>query len=84
MSEVARVQVRYYGGAAAAAGTVAEQFEAANVTQLIRAMRARHPGRLPEVLEVASILVDGRAARDLSAELFADQMVDILPPFAGG
>lgn len=81
---MAVVQVRYYGGAAAAAGTATESVTATDLTQLLRAIAAGHAGRLDRVLAVASVLVDGVVARDSTQALHDGQKVDILPPFAGG
>lgn len=81
---MARVQVRYYGGAAAAAGAATESAEADDVIELLDKLAAAHPGALDRVLAVASVLVDGTVVRDRSFQLTEAQAVDILPPFAGG
>jgi molybdopterin converting factor small subunit len=85
-----RVLVRYFAGAAAAAGTDEERLEVAPWTtaaDLAVLLGQRHPG-LVRVLEVASLLVDEVAVRDRSQPLVAagreDVQVDVLPPFAGG
>ena len=80
------VRVRYFAGAAAAAGLAEEQVEmpgASTVAQLRAELSGRHPALVP-VLEVASLLVDGVTTRDGSRVLPADPAVDVLPPFAGG
>jgi len=87
-----RLQVRYFAGAAAAAGVDEERLELAPGTtaaQLAVALGQRHPG-LVRVLEVASLLVDEVAVRDRSQPLVdggpagREVQVDVLPPFAGG
>jgi len=85
-----RVLVRYFAGAAAAAGTDEERLEVARgstAADLAVLLGQRHPG-LVRVLEVASLLVDEVAVRDRSQPLVAaareDVQVDVLPPFAGG
>lgn len=81
---MARVQVRYYGGAAAVAGTATELVEADDVAELLGKLAATHHGALDRVLTVASVLVDGTVIRDTAQALRDGQTVDILPPFAGG
>ena len=90
---VVRVLVRYFAGAAAAAGVDEERLEVARATtaaELAVVLGQRHPG-LVRVLEVASLLVDEVAVRDRSLPLrgggaagHEDVRVDVLPPFAGG
>lgn len=76
------VQVRYWAGARAAAGVETETFEAATVGELLPLMSSRHEA-LESVLQVASILVDGLLATSATT-LDDDQIVEVLPPFAGG
>lgn len=75
------VHVRYWAGAARAAGRRTETLEADTVAGL-RAVLAARPELAP-VSAVASFLVDGRQAPD-DAPLPAGVEVDVLPPFAGG
>ncbi|MGQ7297176.1 MoaD/ThiS family protein [Quadrisphaera sp. KR29] len=84
------MQVRYFAGAAAAAGTDEEPVElpdGATAEQLVGALAQRHP-RLGAVLEVATLLVEEVAVRDrttvLPAPVGGPLQVDVLPPFAGG
>ena len=79
----AEVTVRYWAGARAAAGVEAETRPAApTVGELARALRADHPALVP-VLEVSTLLVDGRAAGP-DTVLDPGAQVEVLPPFAGG
>jgi molybdopterin synthase sulfur carrier subunit len=83
---VAEVRVRYYAGAAAAAGVPEEAVEVPAGTRVadLRALLAdRHPG-LGAVLAVSSLLLDGTPASDPSASTDGAAQVDVLPPFAGG
>ena len=83
---VVRLEVRYFAGAAAAAGVPSETFDlpaGADVASLRAALADRHP-RLQQVLEVASLLVDERSVSDPSWSLDGATQVDVLPPFAGG
>ncbi|RJS45439.1 MoaD/ThiS family protein [Nocardioides cavernaquae] len=90
---VARVEtgitVRYWAAARAAAGIGAETFASPLTLDDLRArILERHPGsdRLPAVLAVCSVLVDGRQPGTPAGEqvLEAGMTVEFLPPFAGG
>jgi molybdopterin converting factor small subunit len=78
---MARVTVRYWAGAARAAGTQTEELEARTLAEL-RAVLSDRPS-LAAVSRVASFLVDGAQADD-AAPLPPGAVVDVLPPFAGG
>lgn len=80
------VSVRYFAGAAAAAGVPEEKVEVPSgttVSALCEHLAGRHP-RLVPVLEVASVLVDEVSVRDRDAVVPDGAAVDVLPPFAGG
>jgi molybdopterin converting factor small subunit len=80
------IEVRYFAGAAAAAGTDAERLdvpEGSTVTDLLGRIARERPALVP-VLEVASVLVDEVAVRDRSQAVRDGAQVDVLPPFAGG
>ncbi len=81
---MARVTVRYYGGAAAVVGTTTEDVLAETLTELVDQLARTHDVRLGVILESASLLVDGVAERDLKRVLPEGVTVDVLPPFAGG
>ena len=75
--------VRYFAAAAEAAGREAEVLDAVTVGELRDAMVARHGAGLERVLRRCALLVGGvRAAEHTRVE--ADDVVDVLPPFAGG
>lgn len=93
------VQVRYFAGAAAAAGVQEELVDVvaggptgsvATVADLRRDLAALHPPLSP-VLEVATVLV-AETASGPDVPLGGDEavagrsvpVVDVLPPFAGG
>jgi sulfur-carrier protein len=78
---VPSVTVRYWAGAQRAAGRETEPFTLATVGEL-RAELERRP-ELAKIAAVASFLVDGRQAGDVTA-LHDGAEVDVLPPFAGG
>lgn len=77
----AAITVRYWAGAARAAGTQVETLTATTIGEL-RALLGRRPA-LANVSEVASFLIDGQRAGDATA-LHDGAEVDVLPPFAGG
>ncbi|MGP4053834.1 MoaD/ThiS family protein [Mycobacterium sp. 4D054] len=82
----ARVTVRYFAAARAAAGTESELLHvgpAGTVAHLVDLLKARDAG-LARVLARCSYLLDGVAVRDMDSELRHGQTVDVLPPFAGG
>lgn len=78
----ARVTLRYWAGARAAAGVEHEARAGATVGAVLDEAMAAHPG-LQAVIPVSSILLEGRpAGRDVPV---ADGAVlEVLPPFAGG
>ncbi|WP_308192722.1 MoaD/ThiS family protein [Mycolicibacterium lacusdiani] len=82
----ARVTVRYFAAARAAAGTedeIVEITEETTIDGLLERLRERGAD-LSRVLERCSFLCDGVAVRDRSIRLTTNQTVDVLPPFAGG
>jgi molybdopterin converting factor small subunit len=78
------VTVRYFAGAKAAAGVAEEKIDAADVAELKALLGERHGPALDKVLAVATLLVDGLAAKDPATVLPAGATVEVLPPFAGG
>ncbi|KRE79062.1 MULTISPECIES: MoaD/ThiS family protein [unclassified Arthrobacter] len=86
--------VRYFAAARAAAGFEEEKFElpdGATVADLLEAVlaveRAEPPAGtppLPRILSRSSFLLNEVAVRDRSTVLGPDDVVDVLPPFAGG
>ena len=75
--------MRYFAGAAEAAGTESEQLLARTVGELRALMVAAHGDQLAHVLGRCSILVDGVRSDD-GALIGPSDGVDVLPPFAGG
>lgn len=78
--------VRYFAAARAAAGTETESLRVATgttVAALIESLATRGP-ELAKVLQRCSFLCDGIAVRDRATELSNGQIIDVLPPFAGG
>lgn len=77
-------QVRYFAAAAEAAGTQAEVIDAATLGELRARMIAAHGPDLERVLTRCAMLVDGRRVDDPDAAVAGADVVDVLPPFAGG
>jgi molybdopterin synthase sulfur carrier subunit len=79
---VAEVCVRYWAGARAAAGVDEEPLVATSTADVVAALTARG-GELARVVALSSLLVDGQVVRD-RVPLADGQVVEVLPPFAGG
>lgn len=77
-------RVRYFAGAAEAAGTDEEHLDGASVGEVLAAAQRAHGDRLAEVLARCSILHGGRYVDDDSTPVEASDTIDVLPPFAGG
>ncbi|ELT42607.1 MoaD/ThiS family protein [Arthrobacter nitrophenolicus] len=88
------MKVRYFAAARAAAGLEEEKFdlpEGTTVAGLLDAVlgveRPEPPAGtppLPRVLSRSSFLLNEVAVRDQSTIVGPDDVVDVLPPFAGG
>lgn len=75
-------RVRYFAAAAEAAGTDAEERGERTLLALRAAVVAQHPA-LTDILPRCAVLVDGVRADD-DRPLDDAQLIDVLPPFAGG
>ena len=85
----ASVTVRYWAAARAAAGREADQVPAGSLDEALRAVLALHEGnrRFADVVRICSILVGSApvSTQDPAAvELHPGDVVELLPPFAGG
>ncbi|MFF1385864.1 MoaD/ThiS family protein [Arthrobacter sp. NPDC058288] len=88
------MNVRYFAAARAAAGMEEEKFEladGASLSDLVEAIlaveRPEPPAGTPplaRILSRSSFLLNEVAVRDRSVLLGPDDVVDVLPPFAGG
>jgi len=81
-----QVTVRYFAAARAAAGTESETVvlrPGTTVSELVDRLAGRGT-RLATVLTRCSYLRDGIAVRDEATALHTGDMLDVLPPFAGG
>lgn len=78
--------VRYFAGAAAAAGRDEQQVAASQsqtFAELVAQLSAETPG-MAEVFSASTLLADGVRIADLDAEVSNTTQLDVLPPFAGG
>lgn len=75
--------VRYFAGAAEAAGCEEEAVSARTVAGVRKAVLAAHGPQFALVLARCAVLVDGARADDADA-VPEGAVVDVLPPFAGG
>jgi molybdopterin synthase sulfur carrier subunit len=80
------VTVRFFAAARAAAGAETEAVSlpaGTTVAELVDQLSQRN-AELAKVLRRCSFLCDGVAVRDAGVTLAAEQIIDVLPPFAGG
>ncbi|PRB12917.1 MoaD/ThiS family protein [Microbacterium sp. MYb62] len=75
-------RVRYFAAAAEAAGTDSEERGENSLLALRAAVVAEHPA-LADILARCAVLVDGVRA-DGDTALDDAELIDVLPPFAGG
>ena len=87
MAEHLWVTVRFFAAARAAAGVDQEQIDLphpATVGDVLRAATAIHGPKLGEILRRCSFLLDETAVHDHHASVTRGDVLDVLPPFAGG
>jgi sulfur-carrier protein len=90
--DVGSVTVRYWAAARAAAGVESDAFPVtgnATLAQVLGSVRSRHADRprLSEVVSVCSVLIGDRPAGSADpndVQVHAGDVVELLPPFAGG
>lgn len=75
-------RVRYFAAAAEAAGTDAEERIESTLAALRAAVVAEHPS-LADILPRCAVMVDG-VRTDGDMPLGDVELIDVLPPFAGG
>ncbi len=81
--------IRYFGAAQAAAGVPEERLDLDGVplAVVLDEIRGRYPDSEPSmsrVLDRSSFLLNEVALRDRSGRISRNDVVDVLPPFAGG
>ncbi|WP_194763169.1 MoaD/ThiS family protein [Microbacterium sp. UFMG61] len=75
-------RIRYFAAAAEAAGVDAEDREETTLEALRAAVVAEHPA-LADILPRCAVMVDGVRSDD-DRPLGGAELIDVLPPFAGG
>lgn len=79
------MEVRFFAGAAEAAGADTVVIDAAGLTAAdVVARLAEGNERLARVLDVSALLADGVRVNGRDADLSQVHSLDVLPPFAGG
>ena len=84
---MAKVTIRYWASARAAAGVESESYDARTLAEALDAARAAHGDVLARVLGVCSYIIDEAPAgtRPHGELLLAEgATIEVLPPFAGG
>jgi molybdopterin synthase sulfur carrier subunit len=81
---MARVVVRYFAAARAAAGVSEDILEADTIHACLSMIEAMRGPELQRVMKACTLLVDGIQARNLDRQLLDPVEIDVLPPFAGG
>ena len=76
--------LRYFAAAAEAAGTTQEVIDGPDVATVLAATCAAHGAAMSHVVGHSSLLLDGRYVSDHATPLSDDDVLDVLPPFAGG
>ncbi len=81
---MAAILIRYWAGAKAAAGVESEEVEATTVESALALAKGATSGELKRVIERSSLLLDGVVVHDRAMPLIDGQILEVLPPFAGG
>lgn len=76
--------LRFFAAARAAVGVDEVRTESKVLAEALGAVDAADPTRWATLQERCSYLVDGVTTRDRSTSLVGVQVVDVMPPFAGG
>ncbi|MGB3828492.1 MAG: MoaD/ThiS family protein [Ornithinimicrobium sp.] len=76
--------LRYFAAAAEAAGTTEEIVTGTDVAAVLAAACAAHGPRMSHVVGHSSLLLGGRYVSDRDTPLAPGDVLDVLPPFAGG
>lgn len=78
------ITVRWFGGAAEAAGTDEETYPPGPLSAVLGAAQERHGEAVTRVLPRCAVLVDGRHSAGDDPQVADGSTIDVLPPFAGG
>jgi molybdopterin converting factor small subunit len=75
--------VNFYAAARAASGVSESEIDGSTLGEVIASASAQHP-QLVAILPGCSYLVNGAAESDNDIKISAEDVIDILPRFAGG
>ena len=75
--------IRFYAAARAATGVSEARLDVSNLGELQRELIAQFPAIAP-VLTKCSYLINEQSQRDVEVKILPGDIVDVLPPFAGG
>jgi molybdopterin synthase sulfur carrier subunit len=75
--------VNFYAAARAASGVSESKMDGSTLGEVIASASAQHP-KLSAILPGCSYLVNGAAESNNEIKISADDVIDILPRFAGG
>lgn len=75
--------VRFFAAAKAITNTSEVELSGENVAEVLEAAKKRFP-ELVTVLTKCSILLNEISCTDLNTAIGQDDVIDVLPPFAGG
>jgi molybdopterin synthase sulfur carrier subunit len=81
---MAAILIRFWAGAKAAAGVDSARIEASTVAAALELVASGDRRELAQVIERSSLLLDGVVVHDRSVTLEDGQILEVLPPFAGG
>jgi molybdopterin converting factor small subunit len=76
--------IRFFAAARAAVGVDSLTTTAPTIEAAVREVAAADPERWSALQERCSYLVDGVTTRDRGTSLEGVEVVDVMPPFAGG
>ncbi|PZE83319.1 MoaD/ThiS family protein [Curtobacterium sp. MCBD17_032] len=76
--------LRFFAAARAAVGLDDTTVTADSLDEALRQVSAADPERWAALQERCSYLVDGVTTRDRTTSLHGVDLVDVMPPFAGG
>ncbi|MBO9039899.1 MULTISPECIES: MoaD/ThiS family protein [Curtobacterium] len=76
--------IRFFAAARAAVGVDSMTTTADTIDQAVREVVPADPERWTALQERCSYLVDGVTTRDRATALHGVEVVDVMPPFAGG
>jgi len=81
---MATILIRFWAGAKAAAGVESEEIQASTVSDALAQVSEAKSSEFARVIQRSSLLLDGVVVHDRELALANGQILEVLPPFAGG